>query len=252
MVLSKIKKMNKFVQAASTSCVDFNEMANLLSEELKKPTMVVAKNGRLLGKASWEEYASDMDNINVDENDSLDKEVISVLSKIDETKEGLCKEDGLDILCSDDENGAKHTFTAVPIYGMGERLATLLVVNDDEKMADDDLVMCEHAATLMAMEMITSSKERIAEEVRRKSAVQMAIGTLSYRAGGRRTHLRGAHGRRGPAGSEQDRRQGGNNQVGYSQRAQEVRERRDNRVAFARNEGNVYKGIKRKALRRTR
>ena len=90
MVLSKIKKMNKFVQAASTSCVDFNEMANLLSEELKKPTMVVAKNGRLLGKASWEEYASDMDNINVDENDSLDKEVISVLSKIDETKEGLC------------------------------------------------------------------------------------------------------------------------------------------------------------------
>ena len=54
MVLSKIKKMNKFVQAASTSCVDFNEMANLLSEELKKPTMVVAKNGRLLGKASWE------------------------------------------------------------------------------------------------------------------------------------------------------------------------------------------------------
>ena len=180
MVLSKIKKMNKFVQAASTSCVDFNEMANLLSEELKKPTMVVAKNGRLLGKASWEEYASDMDNINVDENDSLDKEVISVLSKIDETKEGLCKEDGLDILCSDDENGAKHTFTAVPIYGMGERLATLLVVNDDEKMADDDLVMCEHAATLMAMGMITSSKERIAEEVRRKSAVQMAIGTLSY------------------------------------------------------------------------
>jgi len=59
-------------------------------------------------------------------------------------------------------------------------LATLLIVNDEETMNEEDLVMCEHAATLMAMEMITVSKERIAEEVRRKSAVQMALGTLSY------------------------------------------------------------------------
>jgi len=118
MVLSKIKKMNKFVQAASTSYVDFNEMTNLLSKELKKPTMVVSKNGRLLGKTSCEEYACDMDGINIDENDSLSKEVTDVLSKIDETKDGLISQDGLDIIL-DYDNSGKRTFTVVPIYGMG-------------------------------------------------------------------------------------------------------------------------------------
>ena len=49
-----------------------------------------------------------------------------------------------------------------------------------KEFVDEDLILGEYSATIVGMEILRSKGEKIEEEARKKSVVQMAIGTLSY------------------------------------------------------------------------
>lgn len=174
MILSKIKKMNSLVQTASSYQLDFNELCKLISAELDMTCAVVSKNGKLLGFAP---NGLDIYSLNMNDLGLLEKGVVSKLFEYDETATGISD---IEIVRLDNSLTPRYTYTVVPIIGTGERLATFVVLSESFDLKEDELVICEHAATLIAMEMIQISKERLAEEIRRKSAVQMAINTLSY------------------------------------------------------------------------
>ena len=70
--------------------------------------------------------------------------------------------------------------TIVPIYGVGERIGTLIVAKYDEEFTDDDLLLCEYGATVVGMEMLRDHAEKIEIEARKKATVQIAINTLSF------------------------------------------------------------------------
>ena len=70
--------------------------------------------------------------------------------------------------------------TIVPINGAGDRLGTLILAKFEGEFTEDDLVLAEYSATVVGMEIIRSKSEEIEEEARKKAAVQIAIGTLSY------------------------------------------------------------------------
>ena len=74
---------------------------------------------------------------------------------------------------------AKFT-TVVPIFGSGERLGTLLLSRYNKSFVDEDLVVAEYAATVVGLEIIRAISEEMEEDMRKKTVVQMAIGTLSY------------------------------------------------------------------------
>ena len=68
----------------------------------------------------------------------------------------------------------------MPIYGVGERIGTLIVAKYDEEFDDDDLLLCEYGATVVGMEMLRDHAEKIEIEARKKATVQIAINTLSF------------------------------------------------------------------------
>ena len=70
--------------------------------------------------------------------------------------------------------------TVVPVLGAGERLGTLVLESFAREFDDDDLVLAEYAATLIGMRIYRLRSERIEEETRKRTAVQMAMDTLSY------------------------------------------------------------------------
>lgn len=49
-----------------------------------------------------------------------------------------------------------------------------------KEFTEEDLVLAEYSATIVGMEILRAKSEEIEEEARKKSIVQMAIGTLSY------------------------------------------------------------------------
>ena len=87
-------------------------------------------------------------------------------------------------ICAFDDNSeclveGKIT-TIVPIYGVGERIGTLVLAKFNEEFTDDDLLLAEYGATVVGMEILREKAEEIEEEARSKAVVQMAISSLSY------------------------------------------------------------------------
>ncbi|HLS53895.1 MAG TPA: GTP-sensing pleiotropic transcriptional regulator CodY, partial [Tissierellaceae bacterium] len=70
--------------------------------------------------------------------------------------------------------------TFIPINSAGKRLGTLVLARFGEEFTEEDLILAEYSATVVGMEILRSKNEEIEEEARKKSIVQMAIGTLSY------------------------------------------------------------------------
>lgn len=70
--------------------------------------------------------------------------------------------------------------TVIPIMGGGERQGTLLLAKFNTQFNEADLILAEYGATVVGMEILRSKTERIEEDARKKAAVQIAIGTLSY------------------------------------------------------------------------
>ena len=70
--------------------------------------------------------------------------------------------------------------TIVPIYGVGERIATLVLAKFDSEFNDDDLLLAEYGATVVGMEILRDRSQKIEVEARKKATVQIALATLSY------------------------------------------------------------------------
>ena len=63
---------------------------------------------------------------------------------------------------------------------MGDRLGTLLLSRLGKAFDDDDLLLTEYSATVIAVEIMRERSEVVEKEARSKAIVQMAISSLSY------------------------------------------------------------------------
>ena len=110
------------------------------------------------------------------------KHYVNWLLKLDETSSNLRSKTGM---CAFSDTDTKCMFngkntTIVPIYGVGERIGTLIVAKFDEEFTDDDLLLAEYGATVVGMEMLRDHTQKIEIEARKKATVQIALATLSY------------------------------------------------------------------------
>jgi len=70
--------------------------------------------------------------------------------------------------------------TIVPIIGAGKRLGTILLSREDRSFQSEDLILAEYSAAVVGMQIMYQKSLEREEEVRKKTAVDMALHTLSY------------------------------------------------------------------------
>lgn len=68
----------------------------------------------------------------------------------------------------------------VPIYGGAGRMGSFLLIKSEGRFEDEDIILAEYGATVIANEMMRIRSVRIEEEARNKASVQVAVATLSY------------------------------------------------------------------------
>jgi len=173
-LLERTRRINRLLQKSAGSAVDFNEMAHVLAELLNADVYVASRKGKILGAADR------AGQIEQDLNGGMFPEDFNQrLMKMDDTTSNT-PEGRLTIV----KEGQEHTFdarliTIVPVNGGGERLGTLVLARDDE-FTDEDLILAEQAATVVGIEILRAHAGELEEEARKKAAVQIALGTLSY------------------------------------------------------------------------
>ena len=159
--------------------MSFLELSKKLSEILDANVYIVNRKGRVLGYQLSEVIEGDKIQIEVEENNYLPKNYNDEILTITESKENLKNFDKT-IFGEEVRNDNERNSTIIPIISGGERLGTLILARFEKDFLEEDLILAEYSATIVGMEILKSKSEEVELESRKKSIVQMAIGTLSY------------------------------------------------------------------------
>ncbi|MFI3209797.1 MAG: GTP-sensing pleiotropic transcriptional regulator CodY [Peptostreptococcaceae bacterium] len=178
-MLRKTRKINKTLQTCGGSNVSFDLLAGVLGEVLYSNVYVVSNKGKILGL-----YLNDKEDsaVIIDSSTNQEmfpKEYTDNMRKLDETLENITGDELLKMFPLEHEQKEKIA-TIVPILGSNKKLGALVVSRYNDNFADDDLVIAEYSATVIGLEILRAEGEELEEEMRKKTVVQMAIGTLSY------------------------------------------------------------------------
>ena len=179
-LLSKTRRLNRLLQRTAGHAVNFNEMAEVLRDVIETNIFVVSRKGKMLGVA----IAQEIDNERIREmlkNRQFPEEYNTSLLRQDESVSNLGIDNKLTSFPVEMSDMFKDSYTTlVPVIGAGERLGTLVLGRVNNQYDDEDLILAEYGATVIAMEILRERAEAMEEEVRSKAVVQMAIGSLSY------------------------------------------------------------------------
>lgn len=179
-LLEKTRSINKVLEKSAGYPVDFKEISAILSKNVECSVYILDRRGKILGHSYLKDFVCDiMDDI-VESPAGFPVEYNENLLRINETHANICQTVNVcafnhEIRC----DYAKVT-TVIPIVGAGTRLGTLVLAKYDNNFTDEDLILAELGATVVGMEILRARQDRMEEEARKRAAVQIALGTLSY------------------------------------------------------------------------
>lgn len=171
-LLEKTRKINKLLQRSEN--VEYDGISRVLSNVLEADICIAGKKGELCGYSLIDDEDTGLDD--VIGTGKFPAPYVKWLNRFDETQVNPKS-------YADKAGGAPvsgKNFMIVPIYGVGRRMATLIVARREENFTDDDLLLAEYGATVVGMEMLRDHTEKVEIEARKKATVQIALATLSY------------------------------------------------------------------------
>ncbi|WP_123927570.1 GTP-sensing pleiotropic transcriptional regulator CodY [Thermodesulfitimonas autotrophica] len=179
-LLRKARVLNGILQKKSVQYVDFGAVAAVLSELIRANVYLVDDQGKILGYAFMAGFSCRVIS-GIIQDAGFPPKYNKALLEVTETKANFHPEANTCIFNPDTECSYLNlTVTVVPILGAGARLGTLVLAKFNRLFSTSDLILAEHGATVVGMEIFRSRMEKMAQEARKRAAVQVALGSLSY------------------------------------------------------------------------
>ncbi|MGB3160227.1 GTP-sensing pleiotropic transcriptional regulator CodY [Carnobacterium sp.] len=188
-LLQKMRMINSILQkkggVVSTDLskegqLPFNDMASILADVLNVNAYLIDEAGNLLG-------FNEKHNINNERVKEMLKakkfpfDYSSSMLEINETLANIGIESDYTIFPIETRDLFTNGLTTViPIYAAGERLGTLILARLSPAFDDSDLILGEHASTVVGIEILYKKATQIEDEARDQATVQIALKTLSY------------------------------------------------------------------------
>ncbi len=180
-LLEKCRLISKMIQKAQGHPVDFEEMARVLSDNIDCNCYIVGRRGKLLGYHFMKDFVCGIMEEIVVHSERFPESYLEGLMRGNETRANLTQPGNTCVFSTEEGCGFNNKIsTIVPIMGGGDRVGTLILAKFNKDFSDSDLVLAEYGATVVGMEILRVKAERAEEEARKKAAVQIAVGTLSY------------------------------------------------------------------------
>lgn len=180
-LLDKTRSINRLLQKSAGYPVDYQEIAASLSDNIVCSVYILDRRGKTLGYQYLRGFTCDIMRDIVESPEGFPEDYNEHLLKITETHANFCQTVNACVFSHDEEcRFSNKVTTVVPIVGAGSRLGTLVVAKFDNYFTDEDLILAEIGATVVGMEILRARAGRMEDEARKRAAVQIALGTLSY------------------------------------------------------------------------
>lgn len=180
-LLNKTRRISKILQKnVGHHLVNFDEVAEALSDVITSNVYVINPEGKLIGCAVHHETAEDQIQQYIADR-AVPVNFAKMLMDVDKTVPNAGTENSYGMLSSEVKEMFKHGFTTIiPIIGGGDHLGTLVLSRFNEAFVDEDLILGEYGATVVGMEILRGRAGEVEEEARSRAVVQLAINSLSF------------------------------------------------------------------------
>ncbi|HZK43329.1 MAG TPA: GTP-sensing pleiotropic transcriptional regulator CodY [Syntrophomonadaceae bacterium] len=182
-LLVKSRSINKILRKIGGQPVDFFEMAEVLAENLNCSVFIAGRRGGIGGYA----FTEDATCIGIEElvshSERFPESFNREFTNITETRYNIVLEEGRKCIFNPDNvscDCSKRIWSITPVFGGARRIGTLILMRENREFTDEDIVLAEYGAIVVANEIMRMRSDRVEEEARQKASVQIAIATLSY------------------------------------------------------------------------
>lgn len=182
-LLTKTRKITSILQRSVDSLdgdLPYNTMAEQLADIIDCNACIMTGGGVLLGYAM--KYKTNNDRTEqIFESKKFPEIYVRGLSRVYDTEANLPISSDLTVFPVESRAiYPKGVTTLAPIYGGGMRLGTFILWRNDKAFHDDDLILVEIASTVVGIQLLHLQTENLEETIRKQTAVNMAMNTLSY------------------------------------------------------------------------
>lgn len=180
-LLNKTRRIAKILQKnVGHHLVDFDEVAQAMSDVISSNVYVIDPEGKLLGAAVYHESTDDPIQQYLAER-SVPANFAHLLMEVDKSIPNVSTDSQSMMV----DSRLKELFpvgftTLIPIIGGGDHLGTLVLSRLNQQFVDEDLVLGEYGATVVGMEILRGRAGQVEEEARSRAVVQLAINSLSF------------------------------------------------------------------------
>ena len=178
-ILNKVRKLNWLLQETPTGAFSFDDLCKILSDLMEANVYVLNREGMLAGVSL--KLPEDNNLIRDPEKDSLylPQESVAKINKVTTTMANI-RDEEVQTLFEFKFASPNKYYTVIPITGGGTRWGTMALTRFKTEFTDEDLVLGEYGATIVALTLRRAKLEADRFEEREEANVQMALGTLSY------------------------------------------------------------------------
>ncbi len=175
--LSKIRKLNWVLCESTTGKLSYAELCRNLSEIINANIYVIDSRGFVLGTAytKADDTSTFEDELGYEKIPNSDNTNILAFSGIEANVIG----GALTEIFGDSYAMTDKYHTIVPSVCGGERLGTILLTKYDDAFTEEEIVLAEYGAAVVGLEIQRNDRLKNEKEEALKTAVKMALYTLS-------------------------------------------------------------------------
>ncbi|OPY59064.1 MAG: GTP-sensing transcriptional pleiotropic repressor CodY [Pelotomaculum sp. PtaU1.Bin035] len=178
--MEKTRAINKLLLKSVGHAVNFQIVARVLSENIDASIYILDQRGKVLGYTCLKGLECDIMREIIEGDGGFPENYNDNLMRVNETRANFSQVGNACVFSEKRCRFNNKVTTMVPIAGPGSRLGTLVLAKFGGHFTDEDLVLGEYAATVVGMEILRVRTKKLEDETRKRTAVQIALATLSY------------------------------------------------------------------------
>jgi transcriptional pleiotropic repressor len=178
-LLQKVQELGQLLRSSSNQ-VDFNDVAGFLSKLMSCNVYIVGRKGKILGYAVHEHELTD-EWVHIMQEERFPGDFNKHLMRVDQTVANVQDKAPFYVFSPEEnESFRSKNITIAPVIGTRERQGTLVFARSSKPFDDEDLVLAEYSATIVALEVVHARQQRKEEEGRGRALAHLAVESLSF------------------------------------------------------------------------
>ncbi|MFD1676695.1 GTP-sensing pleiotropic transcriptional regulator CodY [Alicyclobacillus fodiniaquatilis] len=181
-LFDKVQELGKLLHGSNEQ-VEFHDIAEFLSKVMSSNVYIVGRKGKIFGYGVAE-HALTEEWLNIMTKDQrFPGDFNKNLLRIEQTSANLSdvEKERLYVFSPEENESFRSKYiTIAPVVGARERQGTLVFARSERPFDEDDMVLAEYSATIVALEVVHARQQQKEEESRQRALAHLAVESLSY------------------------------------------------------------------------